>query len=1044
MTIYHGRTAEQKLLRNCLSDSCCSAVGDESGEGESNLVLVHGESGMGKSSLVEHAFRRTNCFYASGKCEELRQTIPFMALMDALEVLCSSIAEDVDSVIIDELQARFTSKSKLVTRVNAIRLLLGFPLSSKPQLKRQESGSVSAGAAALQLFKGELRDFLSIVATSTKPIVLFLDDVQWSSSLMLETVQFLNEQQIPNLLLVVAMRDGFEIPHQLDRSKQQIHLKSLSCNALAELVARQLKDDKADIDDLVELLHSRTGGNPLFATELLRRLLDDKLVHRHRHRYEWMWDLQEIRAKTSVSDNIADLLLRKMLNRSPCAQQLLIVAACTGSKFSIQMVKVVVTGMNYTLVEFEASLTQMEEEGMLDHRQQRKNCYKFAHDRIQQAAYGLVPENVRESMHLRIGRILLSAMPSPDHDAAGAWSLVTTDQLNHGVHLLSDQMEKVVLAELNLSSAVNASQKSAFLCAATYCRTGLELLGDFGWEAQPDLTKRLSRVLAEMEYCLGNREESQAMVDILLNKIDSLEEKLPVYVIKMEALSSGGHPDLAINVGLDVLGQLGYHFPRKVTMRHILVEVVKTKMLLHSMTDQDMLELPELTNVASLGALEIMSLLGCYAYSANEGLLMLILGQREMRIVLKEGLNKFAGDAFASYGVLMGHLGNIKEAHRFSEISLKLVERFDFKDHDSQTLLVNHFFLQHLQKPVHDSIDPLFQSYELGMESGDIHNASLAFLSYMCCYASCGLPLGPVIQDTEAYRLQLGDFSQDLALRISDVVYQSMLNLRGCSGDPLRLDGEIMREEETLRYAADTNNSFLRQMVYYQKAMLAIYFNDFAAAGEMASKLWNKSDNLVGSCTFAAGSTSFMFALSALGMCRKSNQAKYLYYRRVARKYTKKLEHWVKQGNSNVHHMLLILRAEESYVRKDKIEKVKKAYDKASSVSRRSGFTHNAALVSERCGRFFLEHGDDDWAKDYLKNAHVLYREWGALGKVSQLEKEFSWLVSSMPKSRRKSTNVKGISRFDSSAVSSHKAETILSSSFGTLSTEIMGLASSR
>jgi hypothetical protein len=548
-----------------------------------------------------------------------------------------------------------------------------------------------------------------------------------------------------------------------------------------------------------------------------------------------------------------------------------------------------------------------------------------------------------------------------------------------------------------------------------------------------------------MEYCLGNREESQALVEMLLTKIDSLEEKLPVYIVKMETLSSEGHPDKAIQVGLNVLGQLGHFFPKKVTMRHILAEVVKTKMLLRGMTDESMLELPELTNVTSLGSLEIMSLLGCYAYSANEALFMLILSQREMRIVLKEGLNKFAGDAFASYGVLMGHLGNIKEAHRFSEISLKLMERFECRDHDSQTLLVNHFFLQHLRKPVHDSINPLFQSYELGMEVGDIHHASLAFLSYICCYTNCGLPLGPVIQDTVAHREQLGECSQDLALSISDVVYQGMINLRQPTVNPVVLDGEVMREESMLQFAAETNNSFLAQMVYQQKAVLAIYYNDFNAAGEMASQLWAKSGDLVGSCTFTAGATSFYFALSALGMCHRAKPGKYMYYRRAARKYTKKLESWVKQGNPNVHHMLLILNAEEAYVRKDKMDKIKKLYDKAISVSRRSGFTHNAALVSERCGRFLIEYGDKDWARDYLQNSYVLYTEWGALGKVAQMENEFEWLKASMnANTKRGSTSVKGISRFDTGTQSGDSSSTARArksttfSSFSSAATELI------
>jgi predicted ATPase len=523
MTIY-GRSEEQALLRQCLVDcskraataSATRAVpsttsASSTSSCKNNLVLIRGESGIGKSSLVENAFQRAaanECFYVHGKCEELRRNaVPFLSLMEALEVLCDAIDEqDGSYAIVDQLKARFsTPNGKLIPRFNSIRRLLGYPVVTFGNKKRQRGGSTATSSTFCKQLNSELRDFLSIVS-STKPIVLFLDDVQWSCLQTLETIQFLTnesptKEQPSNLLVVVAVRDGFEIPSQLNHFQHEIHLESLSHNALSKLVARQLKDDKVDNDDLVEVLHSRTGGNPLFASQLLDRLMDDKLVYRHPQVHEWMWDLRRIRAETSVADNIVDLLIRKIRNLSPCAQQLLKVAACTGSKFPLQIVKAVVvsTDMGFSPVDFETSLTQMEEEGMLD-QQPRHGCYKFAHDRVQQASYELVPENARDSMHLRIGRSILQTMPSSDdeqyEDKTSAWKLLATEQLNRSSHLMHNQMEKVELAKLNLSSAISASQKSAFLWVATYCKTGLKLLGDYRWETQPVLTKQLSKLLA--------------------------------------------------------------------------------------------------------------------------------------------------------------------------------------------------------------------------------------------------------------------------------------------------------------------------------------------------------------------------------------------------------------------------------------------------------------------------------------------------------------------------------------------------------------------
>jgi predicted ATPase len=692
-------------------------------------------------------------------------------------------------------------------------------------------------------------------------------------------------------------------------------------------------------------------------------------------------------------------------------------------------------------------------QGSGDHRSSSRSTInmttcKFANDGIQPTVYGLIPSLSRPSVHLRIGRILEqqrqassvsssspSSSSSSETEMNTEWLRITTEQLNWGVGSITDQLEKVQLANLNLSLAYDAAHHSAFPYAAKYCRSGLTLLGDVGWTTYYDLTKKLSTLLAEAEYAVGNRDESQRLIETVLSKTNTLEDKIPVLIIQMEVLSSEGYVNDAIQVGLRVLHQLGFHVPRKVTKFRLLKAAWKTEMLLRTKTDLDLMTLPELTNQSLLRALEIMSLLGCYAYSANEPLFMLILSQYEMQIVVTEGLNKFAGDAFASHGVLRGHLGNVKEAFRFSDMSLKLMERFQCVKHDSQTLLVNHFFLQHLQKPLHSSIDPLFKSYQLGMEAGDIHNASLAFLSYICFYTTCGLPLQPAVDDLEKFRHELDGCSQELALTLSGIFHQSMLNLMGLAVNPLSLNGDVMQEDAVLAYADAINSTFLRQMLCYQKAILAVYFGDVEAAGAMAQTLWKTSDNfhLDNSCTFAAAPTAFLYAFSAIGLLRQHRSIRsYCYLRRMVRRHTKKLTTLVeRQGNPNAQHLLLILHAEQAYLRKEPLQAVKDAYDKAIRMARRSGFTHHAALANERCGVFLLDYGDrQDDVQYYLTQAYILYSEWGALGKVEAMEDQHAFLDVSIRTSarRRRSTHIKGISRFHKSH--SHHARQWFESSF--------------
>ena len=235
-----------------------------------------------------------------------------------------------------------------------------------------------------------------------------------------------------------------------------------------------------------------------------------------------------------------------------------------------------------------------------------------------------------------------------------------------------------------------------------------------------------------------------------------------------------------------------------------------------------------------------------------------------------------------------------------------------------------------------------------------------------------------------------------------------MLNLVGRSDnkDPLRLTGEAMNEDDMLQEALDTNNLLLAQTIYLQKAILAQYFNDFRLAADMAGLIWDNLQLRAGSCNFMTGVTYFVLGLSAMGMARPCCKIRCRITarkaRRHARKYIKKLSLWVKQGEPNVQHMLLILKAEQSHVgrnganKDDHVRNVQKAYDTAISVSARSGFLQNAALANERAGLYFLEkQNDDDWAQLYIGRAYQLYSEWGAEAKLDQMRRIYPFLADS-------------------------------------------------
>ena len=600
-----------------------------------------------------------------------------------------------------------------------------------------------------------------------------------------------------------------------------------------------------------------------------------------------------------------------------------------------------------------------------------------------------------------------------------------TEQLNKGSSLMTVDQEKLDLAWLNLRAAQSACRKSAFSLASTFLKSGLSFVDDATkWSVSYEFTLTSMTLLSQMEYCIGNREDSRSHIKEVLQHCKTLDEKLPLYIIQMESLASEGFDKEATKVGTETLRLLGEPIPRRVNLCNVVMEYWKTHRLLMGKCDEDLLALPELKNSRKLMALKIMSLLGGYAYTANQPLLIVMLGLKEMILILRSGLSKFSAEAFATFGILSGQMGNFDVAFRYGNLAQSLAAKYKSRHHNARSLLAVHFFLWHLRRPAHESIEPLLKAHRLSMENGDIRNAAFSFFSYIYCYISCGLPLGPVIQDTKKFRLELGDHAQDLMYKLTSVAYQTLLNLVNVDcKNPLKLTGSALDEDLILKETEVTTNTIVAQNIYLQKAILANYFVDFKLAGEMAEKIWKHENNLLKGCDFTStGVTYFVLGLSALGMRRVPGINRHYQRKsqRYSRKYTQRLKQWVTQSEPNVYHMYLILLAEEAALSKEKIDFVKSAYDKAIRSALRSGFLQNAALAEERCALFFFDVGDTDNAEYYLRQSYCHYDEWGSAAKLQQLNESYNFLRKSGP-TRRLSTARFGRQRYDPKASEQHR-----------------------
>src|SRR5262249_43624714 len=151
--------------------------------------------------------------------------------------------------------------------------------------------------------------------------------------------------------------------------------------------------------------------NPFFAIQFITALAEEGLLIFDHGDGRWSWDLNRIQAK-HYTENVADLMVGK-LNRLPIETQKAIQEfACLGNSVKIAALAAV-HGTSEEKVHAD-----LWEAVRLEFVVRLEDSYRFIHDRVQEAAYSLIPERLRAQFHLRIGRLLAAHTPPENREEA--------------------------------------------------------------------------------------------------------------------------------------------------------------------------------------------------------------------------------------------------------------------------------------------------------------------------------------------------------------------------------------------------------------------------------------------------------------------------------------------------------------------------------------------------------------------------------------------------------------------------------------------------
>ncbi|WP_254563714.1 AAA family ATPase [Oscillatoria sp. HE19RPO] len=970
------------------------------------LMLVSGYSGIGKTALVQEIYKpitRSKGYFISGKFEQLQRNIPYASLIQALRALMKQLLIETEAEISGWqkklLEALGANAQVIIAVIPEVETILG-KQPEVPELPPSE---------AQNRFNLVFQNFIKVFTQPEHPLVLFLDDLQWADSASLKLIQLLmTSPDIQSLFLIGAYRDNeVSAAHPLmltleDMKKAEVRVNNISLQPLSllntiQLIADTLKQTPEKVQTLSDLVQAKTGGNPFFMTQFLNTLYSEKLLCFNYQNQTWNWDIGQIKAQP-IADNVVDLMAAKLNKLTSNTLALVKFAACIGNQFDLATLALIsenspretalalTSAMNEGFIialSDDYQLMELDVEGLGD---RLSTNYQFGHDRIQQAAYFLMDESEKQSIHRQIGRLLLQTIPPEERDTH-LFDIV--NQLNLGQRLISNRAEQEELACLNREAGKKAKASAAYQSAFNYLQGGLELLPPDSWQQQYELTLALYGETAEAAYLSGHFERMEQLCEVLLASAQSLIDRVAVYQLKIRARMAQSQLLEAIDIALEALKLLGITFPDQPSQEALFNGFQETKAALEGGEIEDLIDLPDMTDPIHLAVLQLMLAVSIPCFIARVDLLTMMMF-KIVCLSVEYGNTKESIPGYALYAIIVGNFFNdIESGYRFGKVALTLVEKPQFNQYKARTyLLVSSTF--HWKEHNHNLLTVLIEGYKNGIEMGDFEYGTLNAATF--CINSCltGKDLPHVVVDMKNFHHIILKLKQPTILNWHDIYWQLVLNFMNATGNPSSLVGEAYNEEKMLPIHLEINDKSSLINLYLSKLILSYHFHQLPEALENANIAENYYSNASGGIHLPI---LYLYnSLTHLALypdCPEPEQ------QRILEKVTanqEKMQNWAQHAPMNYLHKYYLVEAERARVLNNDLQ-ARDYYDRAISLAKEHEYLNEEALAYELAARFYMARNIPHLARFYLVEAHYAYQRWGATAKVKHLETRYPELI---------------------------------------------------
>ena len=982
--------------------------------GTPELVLVSGYPGIGKSSVVNELRKMLVAprgLFASGKFDQFKRDIPYSTLAQAFQSLIRPLLGKSDAELAgwrDALREALGPNGRLIADlVPELRLIIG-EQPPVPELPPQD---------AQRRFQLVFRRFIDVFARPEHPAAIFLDDLQWLDVATLDLIEaLLTQPDVKHLLLIGAYRDNevdatHPLKSRLDAIKnaganmEVITLAPLAVEHLGQLIADALRCEPARAAPLAQLVHDKTAGNPFFAIQFLSALVEEGLLNFDHRQSRWSWSVDRINAK-GYTDNVVDLMVEKLSRLPTETQAALQELAYIGNVAEIATLRLI-RGTSEQAVH--ADLWEAVRQDLILRQQ---GTYKFIHDRIHEAAYTLIPADLRAPSHLRIGRMLAAHRPPEKRDEE-IFEIV--NQLNRGSALITMQEEREQLAELNLIAGKRAKASTAYASALTYFTVGTALLADDCWKRRHELTFALELNRAECEFLTGALAAAENRLQLLSSRAANLVDLAAVTCLQEDLFTTEGRSDRSVEVCLDYLRRVSVGWSAHPTTDELQDEYEQIWQQLGERPIESLLDAPQMNAPVCRATMDVLTAAVAPALFTDQNLYCVIIG-RMTNLSLKHGNSDASSYAYALLGSVLGpRFDYYEEGFRFGKLAIDLVEKHGLCRFKARVYMMVGNHVIPWTKPISSGRSLVRGAITAAQEAGDLTYSAYSRTHFVTHLLASGDALGDVQREAQtgldfARQARFGLVVDRMTGKLR--LIQTLRGLTPIFGS--FDDAEFDEHRFEMHLKQDARLALAACWYWIRKLQARFFAGDYAAAIAAAASaeqlLWTSPT------VFERAEYHFYAALAQAAFCDADRAGESPQHLEALTAHHRQLQQWAANCPQNFESRAALIGAEIARIEGRELE-AEHLYEQAMRSAHENGFVHNEALANELAARFYATRGFEKIARAYLQDAVAGYVRWGADGKVRQLEEIYPHLRTEEPARTATSTMETPVEHLDLATV---------------------------